>query len=118
MSRYLNAFLWVALALFLISNAADYFYQADIFGWYNPLWTNGVRAPKWGDWDWFPHDAWHIAQWLRNLLLLAGGCVTSGVYCPANRRHWKYWVTTGLLAIALYLITRGLTFSLMLKIWN
>ncbi len=110
-----------AVLLMLIANAADYFYQADMHGWFNPLWENGVRAAKWGMWDWIPHDPWHIAQWLRNLCMLMGPLsltywVLTGVWdfhLPPTRM-WQ----TPVYILALYALTRGATFSLFYKLWN
>lgn len=63
----------IAIILLAAAQAADYFYQADLHGWVNPLWKNGRRwktdnpDKTWPEWlDWLPHDGWHWAQVVRN----------------------------------------------------
>ena len=109
------------IILFLIANLADYFYQADLFRWNNPLWTNGTRADHWGWYlDWFPHDLWHTTQSIRNPALVIGAILA---YVASDRMLRMLNIRPTLLMKCLfvwsiYLITRGIGFSLMYKLLN
>lgn len=119
-------FFILVFALFAIGNAADYFYQADLHGWFNPLWENGARAPHWPDlwgWlpvDWFPHDGWHIAQTLNNTLDKLASGILAWHFGREDyfKRTWVQFVVMLAVGIGLYLAARGATFSLLLKVWN
>lgn len=121
----MKPWIWLitAFVLFAVANAADYFYQADMHGWVNPLWENGVRAAKWGFWDFIPHDPWHIAQWLRNFGLLLGapfGVAAIARWLNPKFRpfRWYQQAIRMVAMLALYALTRGLTFSLLYKVLN
>jgi hypothetical protein len=96
-----------AFVLLTVGHLADYLFQADAWGWRNPLWENGYRAPKWGWLDWIPHDPLHIAQMVRNLAWIVGVFLLSRIDFP-----W-YW-TLGTI-IAVNAIARGIGFSVPLK---
>lgn len=124
-----NPHIWLimlALALILLSlaQAADYFYQADLHGWYNPLWVNGTRAPKWGWLDFIPHDGWHIAQTLRNFGDAAGvtlACIAISSllwHSPLALADIGYMIICLSLSLAVRALLRGLFFSLPYKVWK
>lgn len=97
----------VSLMVLTIGHAADYLFQADAWGWENPVWKNGYRAPKWGMWDFIPHDPLHIAQQIRNLSWIIGVFIISRLDL-----HWMWALNT---ALAANIIARGVGFSMLLK---
>jgi hypothetical protein len=115
-------YLIIAIALFLTANVADYFVQADAWGWVNPLWENGYRAVKWGMWDFIPHDPWHIAQFVRNTgLVLAVVCIKESLHYRAIvpiYRLGQGLFPEILYTFAFYALTRGLGFSLLREVLN
>lgn len=108
----------LAILFLALAQAADYLYQADMHGWTNPLWANGYRAPKWGAWDWIPHDGWHWAQTVRNFGDCTGVAIaalwlqTSLVYLTHS--IGSVWLVVVCLAVSLAIraALRGLFFSL------
>jgi len=100
------------VAMLIISNYADYYYQADMHGWQNPLWVNGARAPKWGVFDFIPHDGWHIAQTISRAGLVYGSLL---LWDSMDGLAW-YWRIVGVLGINA--LTRGIGFSLTYKLLN
>lgn len=96
-----------AFVLLLVGHFADYLFQADAWGWNNPIWNNGQRAPKWGMWDFIPHDPLHIAQQVRNLAWIIGVFILARIDCP-----WD-WTLGAILVVNA--IARGIGFSLPLK---
>jgi hypothetical protein len=125
----------LASVLFLVANYCDFELQAFQHGW-NALLDLSARSPKWGIFDFIPHDLWHIIQWLRNLTMIAGTTLAiksfwwvlhvfsySDYVCmsPAKWKNWacdhKY-IVGFVSAIVLYVVTRGVGFSLMYKLLN
>jgi len=105
--------------LFALGNAADYFYQADMHGWFNPLWENGYRVPEYELWliSWIPRDPWHWAQMLNNTCdKLAAGIVVWRIV-RTYRGRWVLPLGLGVV-FGFYLLSRGLTFGLLLRIWG
>lgn len=120
-------YLLASIALFLLAGYADYELQAFQHGW-NSFLDLSARAPKWGMLDFIPHDAWHIAQWLRNLAMICAPIFVMRWYARTFntlgqptywRTGWKAWMEYHrawmifVAVLALYAMTRGLTFSLL-----
>ncbi len=118
----------IGFVLFLIANFADYQLQAEQHGWNGLLWERYHRADKWPDpFDWIPHDAWHVAQTVRNTfdkiaaVLVFTGFVT--LVDPFLRRikldRTVLWWTLSIAGMfLLYAIARGLAFSLPYRLFN
>lgn len=96
--------------LLLMSHLADWQMQCEQHGWAGLLWEPNARGARW-PWyaDWFPHDAWHWAQVVRNWGALIA-CMLCGMFWPAET--WMY--PPGF--VALYALTRGLGFSMPRKL--
>lgn len=92
---------------FAISCHFDYLLQAYQHGWKTYV-DLSHRNPKWGMWDFIPHDLWHIVQFGRNQLLLIG-CIlamfSDGLWIFPN------WVVL----FPVYVAGRGLGFSAFVK---
>lgn len=102
--------LLISTALLTASHVADWQLQCEQHGWKGLWWPAGARAPRW-PWyaDWFPHDAWHWAQLVRNWGALSA-CITSGMFWL-----WADWLYP-IGFVTLYAITRGIGFSLPRKL--
>lgn len=105
-----TAYLLIFLA-FWLAGVLDYAVQAPWWGWPVPI-DMLARGPKWV-WflDWFPRDAWHIAQFLRNLLWI-GGAALGGWYLA---QRWRWYISLGII-LGIYVLARGLSSSLILQI--
>lgn len=132
-AEILRASLWltVAILLFAAHNHADYLLQAYQHGW-NTWLDLGGRAPKWGLWDFIPHDAWHIVQSVRNQSLFVA--IPAAWVGLANlamcRRHVWYVPTVAdkygrfhawpgiVVGLVLYAATRAAAFTLAYEILN
>lgn len=85
--------------------------------------------------DFIPHDAWHLAQWTRNLCMITPPMLVVMWYShtfpktkPGTPYFWQSRSTVimykyrhlfvFLAAIGLYVATRGVGFSLMYRLWN
>jgi len=114
------------LLLFLLANFADYQLQAEQHGWNGLLWERYERAPHWPDpFDAIPHDAWHVAQTIRNTFdKIAAVMIFGAAWLFAEdwmkRRYPFVWLWgVGFIAMfAVYAITRGIAFSLVYRVLN
>jgi hypothetical protein len=98
--------IYIAVIFFLIHNHADFLLQAYQHGW-KTYWKLYALAPKWDWWlDWIPHDSWHIVQWIRNASVIAGTAI-----CVYEYQSWWF-----VIPFVLYSITRGIGFSIPLKL--
>jgi hypothetical protein len=130
----LSASLWLLLAvvLFAAHNHADYLLQAYQHGWNTWLDLHG-RAPKWGLWDFIPHDAWHIVQSVRNQSLfvaipvawvaaanLAMQWTKGNAYWPmVADKYGRFHAWPGIvIGLLLYAATRAAAFTLVYEILN
>ena len=102
--------IFTGAGILLVANYADYFYQADIHGWNNPLWVNGTRAPKWGIFDFLPHDGWHICQTISRAGLVYGSIL---IWEGMEEYDW-YWKL--LAVVGVNALTRGIGFSATYKV--
>lgn len=94
------------ILLLLAYNHADYLWQGEMHGW--KTWLDLTRrAPKWGFWDFIPHDAWHIVQTIKNHSLLLGAPL---VVVAFDNPIWGFVVL-----LASYAVTRAIGFTLFLK---
>ena len=100
----------LAYALMLISHVADWQLQCEQHGWRGLWWERFKRAPR-AAWyiEWFPRDAWHVAQVVRNWAIITG-CMLMGIYWP-----FAIYAYPPVFVVA-YAITRGLGFSLPRKL--
>ena len=91
--------------MLLLYNHADYLWQGEMHGW--TTWLDlTARAPKWGLWDFIPHDAWHAVQSIKNHSLLFGApCLV----LSTDKRFWGF-----VILIAGYSLTRAIGFTLFL----
>ena len=109
------------VAMLLVANVSDYLLQADAHGWENPAWENGSRAPHW-HWalDWIPHDGWHVTQSARNLSLVLGSMLVyeGGGHILRAIGIEPTPIMRGLVVWAAFLVTRGVGFSVPLKLLN
>jgi len=102
--------IYIALILLLVSHIADWQLQCEQHGWKGCWWIRGKRAPR-AAWyiEWFPRDAWHWAQIVRNWGAL-GSCMIMGI-------TWEYPLYLyPVVFVAAYAITRGIGFSLPRKL--
>lgn len=104
--------LLVGVAISIVSNFADYQLQAEQHNWDGLMWERYHRAPKWGMWDFVPHDGYHIAQTVRNTLMLA-----MPVVVMLMTQEWQWW-QRALAVLGSYIVGRGIGFSLPQKAWN
>jgi hypothetical protein len=100
-----------ALLIFAVANTADYLLQAYQHGW-PAFFALSADAPKWGIFDFIPHDSWHIAQWSRNICMILGsvfGAAAGGGFVAYHRLPYNWiWMLSAILP---YVITRGIFFS-------
>jgi len=121
-------YLLVGLVLFLLSNFADYQLQAEQHNWNGLMWERYERAEKWPDpWDAIPHDAWHVAQTVRNTCdKIAAVFAFVAVMAFLNdekraSRNWSIWVQMPIAFIVMFIVyalSRGAAFSLPYRLWN
>jgi len=97
--------LLVGTGISILANFADYQLQADAHGWKGLMWEQGYRAPKWGVFDFIPHDGYHITQWFRNILMLG---LPVAIFLMAD--EWKWWHKC-LAILGCYIVGRGVGFS-------
>ena len=98
---------WIGVLLLLLYNHADYLWQGEMHGW--KTWLDlTYRAPKWGFFDFIPHDLWHVVQSIKNHSLLVGSpLVFYGFESPSP--------SLKLLAVLIvYAVTRAAGFTLFL----
>lgn len=117
----------LALLLFILANHADYLMQAYQHGWWTWL-DLSARAPKWGMFDFIPHDAWHIVQVLENLCRMLGAVASyfafrmaGALVFPMHVYSQKLWLRRAVVFTAWilpYVLTRGIAFSLAYKLAN
>ncbi len=96
-----------ALILFTLHAHYDFLFQAEAWGWksYADL---SIRSPKWGLWDWIPHDWFHLIQVLKNLCGLLA--VIATMQAP------QFWIIPNFaMVFALYAVGRGIGFSAFVK---
>jgi len=99
----------IITSLFVVSHHADYLLQAYQHGW-KTWYTLKADAPKWGMFDFIPHDSWHVVQWVRNNTLVLAVCIGT-IYGSIYIR--PLWAIAAMFVT--YGITRGLGFSLFVK---
>lgn len=101
-----TAWFWIGALLLLLYNHADFLYQAAIWKW--PAWLDlSYRAPKWGFWDFMPHDGWHIVQFVKNHSMLIGA---PGIFYGTRHPYSGPWIEFAVVVIV-YSITRAMGFS-------
>jgi hypothetical protein len=116
--------LGAAAFLFLVNAYADYEYQASMHGW-NALLDLSHRAPKWGLFDFIPHDAWHLVQSIRNQSAIAAtACAAIPLFILAGEIPWLNRRRSLLLAgmvigcLLLYGAARAVGFTLVYEVLN
>ena len=102
--------IFIATFALLVSHIADWQLQCYQHGWRGMWNCMKDRAPR-AAWyiEWFPRDAWHWAQVVRNWGQL-GACIVLGVAWPDP----LYLYPPAF--VALYAITRGAGFTLPRKL--
>jgi len=100
-----------ALMVLVVANVADYLRQADDHGWTNPVWTNGRRAPKWGLFDFIPHDEYHVSQTIARWGMVIGSILAWHIIDGE-------WYVRLAIVIACNAIGRGIGFSIPYRILN
>lgn len=102
---------FITFILFWIAGVADFLVQSVWWGWVVPWgWKISSEAKKLVWWlDWFPHDSWHVSQFIRNLFWIVGSWLIGFTFD-------SWWVSLGIV-IGLYILSRGTSSSLLIK-WS
>lgn len=98
-------------ALMWLAGICDYLVQSLYFGWPTGPFPNHSTGRHLAWWlDWLPRDPYHVYQALRNALWL-----TAAWHASLILSHYPWWQSLGI-TIGLYIVARGLSSSLILRI--